>query len=64
MKVPRDFHGVKLSELEDEVRFQQARSGDHLSLPFQCPNCHSQNIRGSDLKVGAIEDEAFECIVI
>ena len=64
MKVPRDFHGVKLSELEDEVRYQQARPGDHLCLPFQCPNCQSQNIRGLDLEVGAIEDEAFECIVI
>ena len=38
VKVPRDFHGVKLSELEDEVRYQRARPGDHLSLPFQCPN--------------------------
>ena len=64
VKVPRDFHGVKLSELEDEVRYQQARPGDHLCLPFQCPNCQSQNIRGLDLEVGAIEDEAFECIVI
>ena len=64
VKVPRDFHGVQLSELEDEVRYQKARPGDHLCLPFQCSNCHSQNIRGVDLEEGVIEDEAFSCIVI
>ena len=64
MKVPRDFNGVRLSELEDETRYMQARPGDHLCLPFQCPNCQSQNIRGSNLQSGVAEDEAFECIAI
>ena len=64
IKVPRDFNGATLSEIEDEVRYCQARPGDHLCLPFQCPNCQSQNIRGCDLNPGYIDDEAFECLVI
>jgi len=64
IKVPRDFNGVSLSELEDEVRYKEARPGDHLCLPFQCPNCQSQNIRGCNLQSGLIDDEAFECIAI
>ena len=51
-----------MSELEDEIRYTQARPGDHLGLPFQCSNCHSQNIRGCNLKTGVAEDEAFDCI--
>lgn len=63
-KVPRDFNGVSLAELEDEVRYQQARPGDHLCVPFQCPNCHSQNIRSRDLVSGNMDDDAFECLAI
>ena len=55
---------VKLSELKDGVRYQRTRPGGNLSCPFQCQNCHSQNIRGLGLEKGAIKDEAFECIVI
>ena len=64
VKIPRDFDGVSLAELEDEVRYQQARPGDHLSLPFQCPNCQSQNIRCRDLHEGSADDDAFECLAI
>lgn len=64
MKIPRDFNGVSLAELEDEIRYQQARPGDHLSLPFQCPNCQSQNIRCRELCEGNADDDAFECLVI
>ena len=62
--VPRDFNGASLAELEDEVRFRQARPGDHLCSAFQCPNCQSQNIRGRDLTPGEVEDEAFEALTI
>lgn len=60
--VPRDFNGASLAEIEDEVRFQKARPGDHLCTAFQCPNCQSQNIRGRDLVLGNVEDEAFTAI--
>ena len=51
-----------MAELEDELRFRQARPGDHVSTPFQCPNCQSQNIRGKDLTPGEAGSEAFECL--
>ena len=62
--MPRDFNGVSLAELKDELRYQQARPGDHLCVPFQCPNCHSQNIRSRDLVSGNMDDNAFECLAI
>ena len=49
MKLPRDFNGASLAEIDDEKRFGEARPGDHLCCAFQCPNCQSQNIRGKDL---------------
>lgn len=58
-----DFQGASLSEIEDEVRFKSARPGDHICTSFQCPNCHSQNIRGQELG-DSIQDEAFRCMVI
>ena len=60
--VPRDFNGASLAEVEDEIRFQKARPGDHLCTAFQCPNCQSQNIRGRDLEPGEVEDEAFDAV--
>ena len=62
--VPRDFNGASLAEVEDEIRYQRARPGDHIVCPFQCPNCTSQNIRGVDLVSGRAEDEAFEALAI
>ena len=47
--MPRDFNGASLAEVDDEIRFRQARPGDHLCVPFQCPNCQSQNIRGRSI---------------
>ena len=58
--MPRDFNGASLAEVEDEIRFRQARPGDHLCSVFQCPNCHSQYIRGTDLQPDDVEDDAFE----
>jgi hypothetical protein len=60
--VPRDFNGASLAEVEDELRFRQARPGDHLCCPFQCPNCQSQNIRGCDIDDEDVEDMAFESL--
>jgi hypothetical protein len=62
--MPRDFYGASLVELEDEMRYKQARGGDHLCTVFQCPNCHSQNIRGRDLNPNDAQDDAFEALVI
>ena len=63
VEVPCDFEGVSLEEVDDGIRFRKARPGDHLCSPFQCPNCHSQNIRGRNIGTG-IEEEAFKCLVI
>ncbi|KAL7466322.1 hypothetical protein ACHAXS_006627 [Conticribra weissflogii] len=64
VKLPRDFYGASLAEVEDEVRFRSARPGDHLCTPFQCTNCHCQNIKGRNLVPKAPEDEAFASLVI
>ena len=64
VKLPRDFHGASLAELEDLKRFKQARPGDHICCVFQCPNCQSQNIRGNDLDPNNAQDDAFEALVI
>ena len=61
--MPRDFNGASLSEIEDEQRFRQARPGDHICVPFQCPNCQSQNIRGCNIDQTNIDDLAFESLV-
>jgi hypothetical protein len=34
VKMPQDFNGASLAELEDEICFKQARPGDHLYVPF------------------------------
>ena len=44
VRMRRDFNGASLAEVEDEICFKQARLGDHLCIPSQCPNCQSQNI--------------------
>jgi len=62
--MPRDFNGASLAEVEDEVRFKQSRPGDHLCIPFQCPNCQSQNIRGKGIDPNLINDLVFECMVV
>ena len=62
--MPRDFNGASLAEVEDEIRFKQARPGDHLCIPFQCPNCQSQNIRGKSIDSTHIDDLVFECMIV
>jgi hypothetical protein len=64
VKMPRDFNGALLAEVEDEVRFKQARPGDHLCISFQCPSCQSQNIRGKGIDPNLIDNLIFECMVI
>jgi hypothetical protein len=44
VKMPRDFNGASLAELEDKIHFREAHPGDHLCISFQCPNFQSQNI--------------------
>ena len=58
--VPRDFNGPLLAEVEDKIRFRLARAGDNICTAFQCLNCHSQNIRGTDLDLEDVRDNAFE----
>ena len=38
------FMGEDESESEDADRFQVARKGDSMMVPFQCDNCHFMNI--------------------
>lgn len=64
VRLPQDFNGATLAEVEDEVRFKYARAGDHLITPFQCPCCQSQNIRGKSLVPGDASDAAFESLCI
>jgi hypothetical protein len=63
VKMPRDFNGASLAELEDKIRFREARPGHHLCIPFQCPNCQSQNIQGWSIDTTLINDLVFECMV-
>ena len=53
-----------MAELDDEMRFRTARPGDHLCTMFQCPNCQSQNIRGTNISRDAARDQAFEALAI
>jgi hypothetical protein len=63
--VPKDFTGATINEVGESDRFMKARAGDHLCTSFQCPNCHSQNIRGKDLDTGkTISDACFESLCI
>ena len=64
VKVPQDFYGASLAEVEDEERFKYARPGDHLVTPFQCPCCQSENIRGKTLDPSDASDVAFEALCI
>lgn len=62
--MPRDFNGASLAEVDDELRFRQASPGDHLYVPFQCPNCQSQNIRGRSIDPTYMDDLVLECMLI
>jgi hypothetical protein len=64
VKMPRDFNGALLAELEDEIRSREARPGDHLCIPFQCLNCQSQNIQGWSINNLLIDNLVFECMVV
>jgi hypothetical protein len=62
--MPRDFNGASLAEVDDEIHFRQARLGDHLCVPFQCPNCQSQNIRRRSIDPTYIDDLVLKCMLI
>ena len=62
--MPRDFNGASFAEVDDERQFRVARPGNHICTAFQCPNCHSQNIRGKNLNPRLARDQAFEALVI
>jgi hypothetical protein len=62
--MPRDFNGASLAEVDDKICFCQARPGDHLCVPFQCPNSQSQNIRGRSIDPTYIDDLVLECMLI
>jgi hypothetical protein len=64
VKMPRDFMVHPWLNLKKEIHFKQARPGDHLCIPFQCPNCQSQNIRGQRIDTTRIDDLVFECMVV
>ena len=62
--MPRDFNGALLAEVKDELCFKQSRPWGHLCIPFQFPNCQSQNIRGKGIDPNLINDLVFECMVV
>jgi hypothetical protein len=48
---------------EDPKRFKEARDGDHLMTPFQCPECHFTNITGRLPRLLSHKDAlAMKCI--
>ncbi len=49
-----------MGEVEGNIRFQKAGSGDHLCSSFKCPDCQSQTIRGQDIDTSLMEDDIFE----
>lgn len=59
MKFPRvlplDEEGLPLPE-EDEERYNHARRGDTLMVPFQCQLCHFRNLKGRNPSVTSDED--------
>ncbi len=58
--MPWYFNGVSLAELEDKIWYKQARPGDHLCVPFQCPNCQSQNLQGKSLDPSHVNNLVLE----
>ena len=64
IKLPTDFHGAMLEDLDNADRFTTARLGDHLCIHIQCRNCQSQNIRGHILERNNVQDEVFKALVI
>jgi hypothetical protein len=62
--MPHDFNGASLAEVDDKIRFRQARPGDHLCVTIQCPNCQSQNIGGRYIDQTYIDDLVLKCMLI
>ena len=50
------FMGEDESESEDVNRFQVARNGDSMMVPFQCDKCHFMNIQGREPRVSSHQD--------
>jgi hypothetical protein len=64
VRMPWVFNGVSLAELEDEIHFKQARPGDHLCVPFHCPNCQSRNLQGKSIDPSHVDNLVLECMTI
>jgi hypothetical protein len=64
IQVGHDDDGEKLVRVGDERRFLEARRGDHMMCPFQCPLCHFRNIMQRDPEEGdELDAEILEFIV-
>jgi hypothetical protein len=44
--LPKDEEGIFIEDKEERQRYLSARNGDHLICPFQCDECHFQNLTG------------------
>jgi hypothetical protein len=51
-----DDDGEVLEEADEDTRFQVARPGDHMMVPFQCDLCHFRNIMLRDPETGSGTD--------
>jgi hypothetical protein len=62
--MPWNFNGASLAELKEEICFKQAQPGEYLCVPFQCPNCQSQNLQGKSIDPSHVNDLVLECMII
>ena len=54
-----DEDGKEMLDPSGEGRFERARNGDHLMVPFQCELCHFRNIYGREPKDNNLKDKEF-----
>ena len=48
---------------DDPLRFREARSGDHLMVPFQCNHCHFFNMQGRSARPNcSVDSLLMKCI--
>jgi hypothetical protein len=64
VRMPWDFNRASLAELKDEICFEQARPGDHLCVPFQCPNCQHQKLQGKSIDPSHVNNLVQECMIV
>lgn len=49
--LPEDEGGLILDDLDEKGRYLCARNGDNLICPFQCDECHFQNLTGRSSQI-------------